>query len=724
MSMQSATDDAHQSVFEESSPLAAPTAAAVDSAIESARAWLVARQTSEGYWCGDLEGDTTLESYLILLRAFLRHGPDSATKLDGPANDPEIERFAVRIRELARADGGWSSYAGGPGNLSVSCLSYFALKVAGDSAHAPHMRRARDLILALGGAGCANSYTRYHLAMFGECPWSDVPAIPPEIMFLPQAGPFSVYDMSSWSRTIFVPLSIIYAYKPVVRLPPDRRAGELWRGRDDRWRAEDENSDGTRDSNGDGNSNGNGHDQTTGNGGGNNGNGASKVNGNGTGNGDSDAAFYDRDEIGAGRGTALRWRQFFLNVDRALKIGERMPLAGALRRRAVDRAAAWMITRLAHSDGLGAILPAMTSSVIALRCLGYRDGNPRLEEALRALERLFTSRGTAGLRVQPCLSPVWDTCLAASALIQAGEPAAGPALTRAASWLLGRQCQRPGDWAEKNHAAPGGWAFEFRNDFYPDVDDTAMALIALAGVQMTDGARARVAQRRGLAWLLGMQNRDGGWSSFDRDNDKRWLTHVPFADHNAMIDPSTPDITGRALECLSHFDGFDARHPTVRRAIDFVRGQQHADGSWFGRWGVNYIYGTWQVLRGLRCIGEDMTRAHVQRAARWLTARQNADGGWGESIASYDDAAKKGVGPSTPSQTAWAVMGLIAAGLHGHAAVHAGIRYLVESQDREGSWRQDQWTGTGFPGVFYLNYEYYRHYFPLMALAQYRRARK
>jgi squalene-hopene/tetraprenyl-beta-curcumene cyclase len=382
----------------------------------------------------------------------------------------------------------------------------------------------------------------------------------------------------------------------------------------------------------------------------------------------------------------------------------------------------------------------MTSAVIALRCLGYELHSPRVQTGLAELARLYTERGTDGLRVQPCLSPVWDTCLAMSALAQAGQPGDSPALRRAASWLLARQSLQPGDWARKNHAAPGGWAFEFKNDFYPDVDDTAMALIALGGTRPSDTADADVdvdvgvgvgvdahrAQRRGLAWLLGMQNHDGGWASFDRDNDKEWLTHVPFADHNAMIDPSTPDITARVLECLGSQNGFgagfDVRHPVVRRAIGYLRAQQHADGSWFGRWGVNYIYGTWQVLRGLCCIGEEMGRPYVRRAARWLIDHQNPDGGWGESIASYDDPSQKGLGPSTPSQTAWAVMGLIAAGLaHGRAA-RVGVRFLLDGQGGDGGWRQEAWTGTGFPSVFYLNYEYYKHYFPLMALAQYRRA--
>jgi squalene-hopene/tetraprenyl-beta-curcumene cyclase len=341
------------------------------------------------------------------------------------------------------------------------------------------------------------------------------------------------------------------------------------------------------------------------------------------------------------------------------------------------------------------------------------------------LERLFVDDPAAGeVRVSPCLSPVWDTCLTLSGLIQGG---AGPdeqaALSRAARWLLGREVRRRGDWAVKNRAAPGGWAFEFRNAFYPDVDDTAMALMVLQSGRLADAPEGRAAVERGLRWMLGMQNRDGGWASFDRDNDKQWLTHVPFADHNAMIDPSTADITGRVLECLSHFDGYDTRHPIVKRALSFVRGAQEPDGSWFGRWGVNYIYGTWQVLRGLKCIGEDMERSYVRRAARWLTERQNPDGGWGESIASYADPTQRGIGPSTPSQTAWALMGLISAYQTDSQAVRAGVRYLLQQQREDGGWDQEPWTGTGFPRVFYLSYEYYKIYFPLMALGQYHTAR-
>jgi squalene-hopene/tetraprenyl-beta-curcumene cyclase len=383
-----------------------------------------------------------------------------------------------------------------------------------------------------------------------------------------------------------------------------------------------------------------------------------------------------------------------------------------------------MVERLADSDGLAAILPAMSNSVLALKVLGYSDDDPLLRENLAHLDGLLLRDDETGaLRMQPCLSPVWDTVLAGHALAQAGLSPEHPALRRAASFLLGKQTWRRGDWAERNPAPPGGWYFEGRNEFYPDVDDTCMALMLLRQARAADPEPAQEeAIARGLAWMLGMQNRDGGWASFDRDNDKDWLTRVPFADHNAMIDPSTADLTGRVLECLSYFPQFGAWHPAVLRAKQFLRDDQTSDGCWYGRWGVNYIYGTWQALRGLARIGEDMDALYVRRAVRWLVDHQNADGGWGESIASYDEPSRRGVGASTPSQTSWALMGLIAGGEFESHVVRRGIAWLLDRQDANGTWEQEAWTGTGFPKVFYLNYRYYRHTFPLMALAQYRQA--
>ncbi|HVY41269.1 MAG TPA: squalene--hopene cyclase [Polyangia bacterium] len=624
----------------------APPRARVEAAIAAARDWLVARQHADGYWLAELEGDTTLESYIILLEAFF-----------GRRDSEKVRALARVIRDEALPGGGWHQYLGGPPDLSVSCLSYFALKVAGEPADAPHMRAARAVIRSLGGVGRANTYTRTHLAMFGQISWDSVPAVPPEMMFAPQRAPFSVYDMSSWSRTIFVPLSIIWAKKPVIPLPPACGVSELLQ----------------------------------------------------------DVPAPPRGQSGARRPD---WKSLFDTVDRLLKVGERLPGAAALRRVALKRAGDWMIERLAESDGLSAILPAMANSALALKVLGYDESHPLLAEALRHLNDLCIAEGDR-IRVQPCISPVWDTVLSAHALFQSGVPADDPNLARAVTWLIGKQTRLPGDWAVRNPAAPGGWYFEMRNEFYPDVDDTCMALMVLAQARAAGADDAREAAiARGLAWMLGMQNEDGGWASFDRGNDKDWLTHVPFADHNAMIDPSTADITARVLESLSHYPGYGVDHPVVKRAIAFLKRDQGTEGCWYGRWGVNYIYGTWQVLRGLAAIGEDLDAVYVRRAVRWFLDRQNEDGGWGESIASYDDLSQKGRGASTPSQTAWALMGLIAAGETAHPAVRRGVAWLLERQ-QGGTWEQIPWTGTGFPKVFYLNYHFYRHYFPLMALGQY-----
>ncbi|HEV3031321.1 MAG TPA: squalene--hopene cyclase [Polyangia bacterium] len=638
-------------------PLAAAPSVILRS-IAKARDWLLARQDAAGFWCGELEGDTTLESYMILLEAFFgRRGREKSRAL------------ARVLRAEMLPTGGWAQYLGGPPEISVSVLSYFAMKVAGEPADAPHMLRSRDVIHALGGAERANTYTKYHLALFGQYAWGDVPAIPPEMVFLPGGGPFTVYDMSSWSRTIFVPLSILYASKPVTPLPAACGVSELF--------ARSEDADGAR-----------------------------------------------RGPAASSSGGA--WKKVFLGVDRLLKAYERLPGSAALRRLAVQRAAAWMIERLESSDGLSAILPAMANSVMALKVLGRREDDPLLATQLAHLDALLLrDPATSDLRMQPCLSPVWDTVLATHALAQSGLPADALPLRQAASWLIGKQTTRAGDWSRRNTAPPGGWYFEYRNEFYPDVDDTCMALMVLrrARADVPEAAQEE-AVRRGLTWMLGMQNTDGGWASFDRDNDKQWLTEVPFADHNAMIDPSTADITGRVLESLSHFPEYTPAHPVVRRALDFVRRDQTSEGAWYGRWGVNYIYGTWQVLRGVACIGEDLEAPYVRRGVRWLLEHQNGDGGWGESIASYDDPSQRGIGASTPSQTAWALMGLCAGGETDSPAIRRGTRWLLDRQDADGTWQQEPWTGTGFPKVFYLNYHYYRHYFPLMALAQLARARQ
>jgi squalene-hopene/tetraprenyl-beta-curcumene cyclase len=643
----------------------APGRARIERSIAVARDWLFGSQKAPGYWCEQLEGDTSVESYWIMVHVAMGRGENE-----------RVLRLAGAIRQRMLPDGGWSRYPGGPADISVSCLSYLALKLAGVSADDADMRRSRNTIVTMGGAECANSYTKYYFALFGQCSWDAVPAIPPEMVLLPAAGPFSIYDMSSWSRTIFVPLSIVFAHRPVCEVPPERGAQEL-------------------------------------------------------------LALEPPSGVMVRPGRGLRrllavarlprteqWRQFFIQIDRMLKRYERWAPRWPLRRWAIERAADWMVERLRGSEGLSAILPAMAQSIMALRSLGYDGEHVLVREQLAHLDALLLEDEAGALRMQPCISPVWDTLQSCHALLHAGAPPEHPSLQRAATWLLQKQCRVPGDWARKTPAEPGGWYFENANELYPDVDDTCMALMVLRRVGGADSAAAReVAIQRGLAWMLAMQNRDGGWASFDRDNDKDWLAFVPFADHNAMIDPSTADITGRVLECLSHFPGYGVEHPVCQRALRFLRASQESDGCWYGRWGVNYIYGTWQVLRGLSAIGEDMDQPYVRRAVRWLLSHQNADGGWGESIESYDEPSQRGQGASTPSQTAWALMGLIAAHQAEHPSVRHGVRYLLDRQDARGTWAQELWTGTGFPRVFYLNYHGYRHYFPLMALGEYHAAR-
>ena len=408
------------------------------------------------------------------------------------------------------------------------------------------------------------------------------------------------------------------------------------------------------------------------------------------------------------------WRNTFLAIDRMLKWWERHG-SKSIRRRAIEKAREWMIERLHESDGLGAIYPPMMYSVMALDVLGYAENHPLRMEALRQFNSLLVDDGERFF-FQPCFSPVWDTAIAAYALGQAG--ASRSASGRAADWLLAREIRRKGDWSVKRpNTEPSGWAFEYANAFYPDIDDTAMVMLALAESSATDSTAQQACQRRALAWLLAMQSRNGGWAAFDADNDWQFLSNVPFADHNAMLDPACADITGRVLEALGA-QGLGRAHPAVRRAVDWLVKHQEADGSWYGRWGVAYIYGTCFALRGLAAAGESDREAHVLRAGEWLRAIQNADGGWGESCASYDNGLFT-PGPSTPSQTAWAILGLIAGGDTGSLSVRHGIEYLLETQRPDGSWHEELATGTGFPKVFYLNYHLYKDYFPLLALASF-----
>lgn len=670
---------------------------AVRTAIAHAAHALAALQHPQGYWVGELEGDSILQSEYILLLAWL-----------GRRSAPLAGKLAQRLLAQQERHGGWAQYPGGTIDVSASVKAYFALKLVGCKPSDHGMRRAREAILAQGGADRVNSFTRFYLALLGQVPFDICPAVPPELVLLPKWSPICLENMSAWTRTIVVPLSIIWALQPVRAVSADEGISELFLQPPRAWPS--------------------------------------------------------LRCPGLEPGGLWSWERFFRVLDRLIKHAERLHLLP--RKRALQAATQWMLARFKGSDGLGAIFPPMVWSTIALTALGYAQDSPELAYCHRTLQGLVIEEGGTA-RVQPCKSPVWDTAIALRALAAAGRTAGDRHMDLGTAWLLEREVRTAGDWARRVPAEPGGWYFEFANEHYPDLDDTAMATMALVETLLprpaarravrsqADGKdsfkrvfasrdleqdagrdsrsdtpadssspsietllmRANQALARAEAWMLAMQNRDGGWGAFDRDNDARFLCHVPFADHNAMIDPSTPDLTARVLEalaCLGHRLGDRA----VDRAVAYLRRTQEADGSWYGRWGVNYIYGTWQAIAGLRAAGVAADDACIVRAANWLLAWQQPCGGWGESPQTYDQPHLRGQGQPTASQTAWALLGLIEAGLARHAAVQRGIEYLLRMQAADGTWPEEAFTGTGFPRVFYLRYHFYPLYFPLMALAR------
>ncbi|HEX9456441.1 MAG TPA: squalene--hopene cyclase, partial [Candidatus Acidoferrum sp.] len=501
----------------------------LEKTIERGANHLLSLQADEGFWQGELEADTTLESdYIYYLHVL------------GKADPERIAKLANYVRRRQLPDGGWSIYPGGPSELNATCKAYFALKLAGDSTDARHMEHARETIHGLGGLEHTNSYVRFYLALVGAVGWELVPSIPPELMLLPTWFYFNIYEMSSWTRGIVIPMTILSTLRPDWRLPERARVDELFKAP-------------TR----------------------------------------KTAAFDWSEQL-------ISWKNVFLALDRGLKLYEKSPWK-PFRQRALREAKTWMLNHIERTEGLAAIYPAMMNSIFALMALGHGPDDPLTWREIKEFSRFEIEDGDT-IRMQPCVSPVWDTCIAMVALQEAGLPADHPALVKAADWMLSKQVLGPGDWQIKNKdAEPGGWAFEFRNDFYPDVDDTAFVLMALQRVKYPDPRRMEGAIRRGIQWLLSMQNRDGGWAAFDRDNDQKSLCNIPFADHNAMIDPSTADVTARVVECLGRF-GWPAEHPAMQRAVKFLLKDQSDDGSWFGRWGVNYVYGTSGVLRALETV--------------------------------------------------------------------------------------------------------------------------
>ncbi len=629
-------------------------------ALAAAVADLRERQDPQGWWKGDLDTNVTMDAEDLLLREFLQ------IRAAG-----ETEEAARWIRSQQREDGSWAVYYGGPGELSTTVEAWVALRLAGDPPDAPHLAQAAEFVQANGGLERTRVFTRIWLAMFGLWSWDDLPHLPPELIFFPKWFPFNVYDWGCWARQTIVPLTIVCTLRPVRSLP------------------------------------------------------------------------FGVDELRTGS-PALRpeaapappwtWAGLFQRTDRVLHAYSRRPVR-LLRRAAMRRAAEWILARQEADGCWGGIQPPWVYSLLALHLLGYSLDHPSLRAGLAGLEGFVLREKTEDgwvRRLEACQSPVWDTCLAVTALLDAGVPAEDPAVARASDWLLREEITVPGDWSVRRPGlAPGGWAFEFHNDTYPDTDDTAEVILALRRVGLKD----RSALDRGVAWLIGMQSKDGGWGAFDADNTRTLCTKLPFCDFGEVIDPPSADVTAHVVEALAA-EGL-ADSVACRRGVQWLLAAQEPDGSWFGRWGANYVYGIGGVVPALIAAGIPADSLCIRRAVRWLEQHQNDDGGWGEDLRSYDNRAWAGRGESTASQTAWALLALLAAGQRSSDAVERGeqldtvergeqldtvergVRWLCDTQRADGSWDEPQFTGTGFPGDFYINYHLYRMVFPITALGRY-----
>ncbi len=606
---------------------------------------LLSKQDPQGFWQGDLTADTTLESDYILLLLWL-YPPDSG-HWESIAL-AKIDKALPTILDRQLPDGGWNIYLEGPAEVNATTRAYVALRVGGYQPEHPIMQQARKRILALGGLQATNSYTKNNLSMFGLFPRKFTPSVPPELVLIPGN---LLYEISSWSRAIVVPLSIIQASGVQHRVPGDWTIDEL---------------------------------------------------------------LLPKRKL-----TLPRKDPFsimFHQADKVLKLWEKRGFKD-IRAKAVREAEKWMLDHMRFTDGLGAIFPGMMYALMAMDALGYERDHPDFIETFHQLEGLILERDDA-LQFQPSLSPVWDTAIAMFSLgeLGIGDP---ESMRCGADWLLSKEVRRRGDWSVKRpKLQPGGWPFQFANELYPDIDDTAMVLLALQHAKASDTDRQTRVEDRAINWLIGMQSSDGGWAAFDVDNNWALLNKVPFADHNAMLDPSCPDITGRVLEALCR-RGYNHNHKVIARGVRYLLDHQEANGSWYGRWGVNYTYGTFLALRGLDASGSSLIVSAMERAATWVRSVQNKDGGWGESCASYERH-EFVAATSTPSQTAWALLALVSAGDGTSKSAQQGIDWLLKQQERNGGWNEDLMTGTGFPNVFYLKYHMYSHYFPLLALGTWR----
>ena len=624
----------------------------LDKPIETATQALLACQQPDGHWVFELEADATIPAEYVLLKHYL-----------GLAPDPALEaKIAAYLRRTQGAHGGWPLFHDGDFDISASVKAYFALKMIGDRADAPHMQRARKAIWAHGGAGRSNVFTRALLALYGMVSWRAVPAMPVEIMLLPRWFPFHLDKVSYWARTVLTPLLVLRALQPRARNPKGVTIEELF--------------------------------------------------------------LEPPQQLGTPPKAPHQkwfWFVFFRVVDAVVRRIE--PLFPArVRKRAIDAAVAFVTTRLNGEDGLGAIFPAMANTVMMFDTLGYPDNHPDVVIARRSIEKLLIVKPDEAY-CQPCVSPVWDTALVCHALLEAGGDAATKQAVRGLEWLVPLQvCDIAGDWSvQRPNVRPGGWAFQYANAYYPDLDDTAVVVMAMDRVQhMLGSDQFDPAIARAREWISGLQSRNGGWAAFDADNVYYYLNNIPFSDHGALLDPPTEDLTGRCMSMLAQL-GERPGDPELLQGLEFLRRTQHPEGSWYGRWGMNYIYGTWSVLCALNAIRLDQGSPETRRAADWLAAIQNADGGWGEDGTSYKlDYRGYEAAPSTASQTAWALLGLMAAGEVDHPSVGRGVAYLLATQQDHGFWDEARYTATGFPRVFYLRYHGYAKFFPLWALARYR----
>jgi squalene-hopene/tetraprenyl-beta-curcumene cyclase len=637
----------------------------IDESIEAATRGLFALQQRDGHWVFELEADATIPAEYILLRHYLAEPVDNVLEA----------KIAAYLRRVQGEHGGWPLFHEAAFNMSASVKAYFALKMIGDSVNAPHMARARAAIRARGGASRSNVFTRVMLALFGFIGWRAVPVMPVEIMLLPKWFPFHLDKISYWSRTVIVPLLVLMALQPRARNPKGVVIDELF--------------------------------------------------------------LEPPQTIGlAPRAPQQKaaWFWFFRGVDAVLRFAApRFPRP--LRQRAMECAVSWVTERLNGEHGLGAIFPAMANSVMMFDALGYVEHHPQRAIARQSVEKLLAVHEHEAY-CQPCVSPVWDTALTCHSLLEVGGDRAVTQVCKGLEWLAGKQIlDVKGDWiARRPDVRPGGWAFQYANPHYPDVDDTAVVVMAMDRAQRLSSQndfRASVATAR--EWILGMQSNNGAWGAFDVDNEYYYLNNIPFADHGALLDPPTEDVTARCVSMLAQID--EIPHPfrpplagegregaaAVARAVDYLRRTQTEEGSWYGRWGMNYIYGTWSVLCALNAAGVDQSSPEFRRAATWLVKIQNSDGGWGEDGTSYKlDYRGHKSAPSTASQTAWALLGLMAAGEGDHPAVARGIDYLLRTQGEDGLWKEQRYTATGFPRVFYLRYHGYSKFFPLWALARYR----